>query len=109
MKAVIKTGGKQYIVKEGDTIKVEKLSLSPGKKVEFKEVLMIEGEKGSKVGTPFIKGASVKGEVLEEGKDKKIIVYKYKSKKGYHKKKGHRQPYTLVKIVSIIDGKDKIK
>jgi large subunit ribosomal protein L21 len=97
MKAVIETGGKQYYVSEGSVIYVEKLDSEKGKTVKFDKVLMID----SKVGTPYISGASVEGEVLKNGKNKKIIVYKYNQKKNYHKKQGHRQPYTKVEIKSI--------
>lgn len=102
MFAVIKTGGKQYKVKEGDTIKVEKLDLEEGKPVEF-EALLIADEEGKdvKVGTPTVSGAKVKGKILGEGKAKKINVIKYKSKSRYRKKTGHRQPFTEIKIESI--------
>lgn len=100
MYAIIETGGKQYRVSEGDVIKVEKLGLEAGAKVTFENVLFI-GDKTIKVGTPTIKGAKVTGEVLGEGRAKKVIVYKYKPKKGFHKKNGHRQPFTEVKITKI--------
>ncbi len=100
MYAIIATGGKQYKVSEGDVIKVEKLGVAEGEKYTFDHVLMInDGE--VKVGTPTVSGASVEASVVEEGRDKKIIVYKYKRKLGYHKKNGHRQPYTKVKIEKI--------
>ena len=100
MYAIIATGGKQYKVSEGDVIKVEKLGVAEGEKYTFDQVLMInDGE--VKVGTPTVSGASVEASVVEEGRDKKIIVYKYKRKLGYHKKNGHRQPYTKVKIEKI--------
>ena len=98
MKAVIETGGKQYYVSEGSVIYVEKLDSEKGKTVKFDKVLMID----SKVGTPYISGASVEGEVLENVTNKKIIVYKYNQKKNYHKKQGHRQPYTKVEIKKIV-------
>ena len=98
MKAVIETGGKQYYVSEGSVIYVEKLDSEKGKTVKFDRVLMID----SNVGTPYINGASVEGEVLKNGKNKKIIVYKYNQKKNYHKKQGHRQPYTKVEIKKIV-------
>lgn len=97
MKAVIKTGGKQYYVTEGSVIYVEKLDVEESKKVEFTEVLMVDGN----VGTPTIKGAKVIGEVVKNGKQKKVIVYKYNAKKKYRKKQGHRQPYTKVEIKEI--------
>ncbi|MBR3523527.1 MAG: 50S ribosomal protein L21 [Bacilli bacterium] len=98
MKAVIETGGKQYYVSEGSVVYVEKLDSEAGKTVKFDKVLMID----SKVGTPYISGASVEGEVLKQGKNKKIIVYKYNQKNNYHKKQGHRQPYTKVEIKKIV-------
>jgi len=100
MYAIIATGGKQYKVAEGDIIKVEKLSLEAGQTVTFEEVLVVN--KGELVvGNPTVANASVSATVVEEGKNKKIIVYRYKRKSGYHKKNGHRQPYTKVKIEKI--------
>jgi len=101
MYAVIETGGKQYRVQEGDVISVEKLGLIEGEKASFDKVLMVSGETGVKDGNPFVEGASVAATVLEEGRGKKVIVYKYKAKKGYHKKNGHRQYFTKLKIDSI--------
>ncbi len=101
MYAVIETGGKQYRVQEGDVISVEKLGLIEGEKASFDKVLMVSGETGVKAGNPFVEGASVAATVLEEGRGKKVIVYKYKAKKGYHKKNGHRQYFTKLKIDSI--------
>lgn len=100
MYAIIRTGGKQYKVSEGDEIKIEKLDREVGDKVEF-EVLMLCGEEGVKVGKPVVEGASAKAEVVSQGKGKKVIVFKYKPKKDSRKKQGHRQPYTTVKINSI--------
>ena len=97
MFAIIETGGKQYKVSEGDELFVEKLDVEAEGEVVFDKVLMVEG----KVGTPYVEGATVKATVVKHGKGKKIIVYKYKSKKNYHKKQGHRQPYTKVKVVAI--------
>ena len=97
MKAVIETGGKQYFVEEGSIIYVEKLESEAGKKVEFDKVLMVN----DKVGYPYLTGAVVTGEVVKHGKNKKIIVYKYNSKKNYRRKQGHRQPYTKIEIKSI--------
>ena len=97
MKAVITTGGKQYYVSEGDVIYVEKLDLEEGAKVDFEQVLMVD----NKVGTPYLDGAKVTGTVLKNGKQKKVVVYKYNAKKKYRKKQGHRQPYTKVEIKSI--------
>ncbi len=99
MYAIIETGGKQYKVSEGDTIKVEKLSAEAGDTVKFDEVLAIGGDK-LLVGDD-VKSASVSATVVENGKGKKVIVYRYKRKSGYHKKNGHRQAYTQVKIDKI--------
>ncbi|MFW5992434.1 MAG: 50S ribosomal protein L21 [Halanaerobiaceae bacterium] len=101
MYAVIKTGGKQYRVEEGRFIKVEKLTVEEGDTVEFDKVLTVVDEDGPKFGRPFLEGARVTGTVLEQGKNKKIIVFKYRRKKRYRKKTGHRQPYTKVLIESI--------
>ena len=101
MYAVIMTGGKQYQVKEGDILNVEKLMVEAGSTVDFDQVLMISGEEGTKIGNPVVEGAKVSAEVIEHGKAKKIVVFKYKAKKGYKKKQGHRQPFTKIKINSI--------
>ncbi|MBP2025449.1 50S ribosomal protein L21 [Peptoniphilus stercorisuis] len=101
MYAVIETGGKQYTVKVGETVKVEKLNANEGEKVTFDKVLFIAGD-DVKVGAPYVEGSKVEGEVIKQAKDKKIVVYKYKSKKNERTRKGHRQPYTLVKIDNII-------
>lgn len=100
MSAVIKTGGKQYRVSEGDQIKVEKLDKEQGETVEFDRVLLLDDDR-TEVGHPFLADVTVKGEVLEQGKGEKIIVFKYKPKERYKKKKGHRQPYTKVEIKKI--------
>lgn len=100
MYAIIQSGGKQYKVSSGDSISVEKLDADIGEKVSF-DVLLTSGEKGVNVGTPFVKGAKVTGEVVEQYKDKKLVVFRYKAKKNVRKKQGHRQPYTLVKITEI--------
>ena len=98
--AVIAACGKQYKVSEGDVIKVEKLGVADGETVTFDKVLLVsDGE--TVIGNPTIAGASVTASVVCEGKDKKVIVYKYKRKTGYHKKNGHRQLFTKVKIESI--------
>ena len=100
MYAIIATGGKQYKVAEGDIIMVEKLGLDAGSAVTFDQVLAVsDGE--LTVGCPTVAGATVSGTVVKEGKAKKFIVYKYKRKPGYHKKNGHRQLYTQVKIEKI--------
>jgi len=101
MQAVIATGGKQYWVKEGDIIRVEKIDQEKGKKIEFNQVLMVNKEGEYIIGRPLVEKAKVSGKVLNQGKAKKIIVFKYKSKKKYRKKTGHRQPYTEVLIEKI--------
>lgn len=100
MYAIIATGGKQYKVTEGDVIKVEKLGAQKDSVVTFDQVLAVNNGE-LKIGTPTVAGATVKATVVEEGRDKKVIVYKYKRKTGYHKKNGHRQAYTKVKIDAI--------
>ncbi len=100
MYAIIATGGKQYKVAEGDVLKVEKLGAEEGAQVTFDQVLAVNND-GIVLGTPTVAGASVSATVLENGKGKKVIVYRYKRKSGYHKKNGHRQAYTQVKIDKI--------
>ena len=100
MYAVIATGGKQYKVSEGDIITIEKLGVDAGEKVTFDQVLAVSGD-DLKVGNPTVSGATVEASVVKEGRAKKVIVYKYKRKTGYHKKNGHRQAYTQVKIEKI--------
>ena len=101
MYAVIKTGGKQYRVQQGDVIFVEKLNAQADEAVTFDEVLLVGDADQSKVGTPVVDGAKVEGKVLAQVKGKKIVVYKYKAKKNERKKQGHRQPYTKVEITAI--------
>ena len=100
MYAIIRTGGKQYNVSVGDEVLVEKLNAEVGEEVSF-EVLMLADDSGIKIGTPVVEGVSAKAEVVEHGKGKKVIVFKYKPKKNYRKKQGHRQPYTKVEITAI--------
>ncbi len=100
MYAVIETGGKQYRVQEGDVITVEKLNVEAGQVVTFDKVLVLGEGKDVKVGTPYL-DAAVTGTVVENGKGQKVIIFKYKAKKDYRKKQGHRQPYTMVKIESL--------
>ena len=100
MYAIIATGGKQYKVAEGDIIKVEKLGCEAGAAVSFDQVLAVNNGE-LKVGNPTVAGATVSATVVEEGRGKKVIVYKYKRKTGFHKKNGHRQAYTKVKIEKI--------
>ena len=100
MYAVIATGGKQYKVLEGDVIKVEKLGVEAGQTYTFDKVLLVSGDE-VKVGAPTVEGATVEADVIGDTKGKKVIVYKYKRKTGYHKKNGHRQQLTAVKITKI--------
>lgn len=100
MYAIIATGGKQYKVSEGDVIRVEKLGVEADEKVTFDQVLLVS-DSDVKVGNPTVANASVDATVLSNGRAKKVIVYKYKRKSGYHKKNGHRQAYTEVKIDKI--------
>lgn len=101
--AIIETGGKQYMVSAGDTVKIEKISgdFKPGDKVTFDNVLMVDNGADTTVGMPFIKGAKVQGEISKIGRAKKVTVIKYKAKSNYFKKRGHRQPFFEVKISSI--------
>lgn len=101
MLAVIKTGGKQYKVKEGDFISVEKLSLDPGAKVEITDVLMVENDGNTKVGTPNVENASVSASVIEHKKRKTVLIFKKSRRKNYRRKNGHRQVMTILKIDSI--------
>ena len=108
MIAVIHTGGKQYLVSPGNKIKIEKIEEKEGSEVSFDKVLLFEDDKGSiSIGTPYLEKVEVKGKVLSEGKDKKKIVFKYKPKKRYKVKKGHRQPFTEVEIKEISVAKSK--
>lgn len=101
MYAVIATGGKQYRVSEGDVIFIEKLPGEVDESLVFTEVLTVVSDGEVKVGAPFLEGAKVTGKVVKQGKNKKILVYKYKSKANYRRKQGHRQPYTKVSIEKI--------
>ncbi len=100
MYAIIATGGKQYKVSEGDIITIEKLGANAGEEVVFDQVLAVSDDK-LVVGQPTVAGATVTADVIGEGRAKKVIVYKYKRKSGYHKKNGHRQSYTKVQIKAI--------
>ena len=97
MYAIIETGGKQYRVQEGDVVRVEKLDIAAGETIKFDKVLLIADDGNLKVGKPYVEGT-----VENQGKAKKIIIFKYKPKKDYRKKQGHRQPYTQVKIEKIV-------
>jgi large subunit ribosomal protein L21 len=102
--AVIRTGGKQYRVTPGDVIRVEKLAGEPGAAVEFTEVLMTGEEGAVHVGTPLLAGARVTGEVIQQGKAKKILVFKKKRRKNYRRHQGHRQQFTAVRVTTIETG-----
>ena len=99
--AVIKTGGKQYIVRPGQKLKIEKLPIEEGKEVVFEEVLLVDDGKKTEFGSPTIEGAKVKGKLLKQAKAKKVIILKFKAKKREKTKKGHRQPYSEVEILKI--------
>lgn len=104
MLAVIKTGGKQYIVAPGKKIRIEKISEKEGSEVTFSEVLLLQKGKTLEIGTPLVKGAKVIGKIIGHGKAKKIIIFKYKPKKRYKVKKGHRQPFTEIEILRIVSS-----
>lgn len=101
MYAVIETGGKQYQVKEGDVIFIEKLSAEADETVTFDKIVAVGAEDGIKIGTPYVDGATVEAKVIKNGKAKKITVFTYKPKKGEKRKQGHRQPYTQVRIEAV--------
>ena len=101
MYAIIQTGGKQYKVTEGEMVKVEKLPVEVGDKVTLDQVLMLQDDNGTKIGDPLVVGAKVSAAVLEQGRGKKITVYKYKKRKNQRKKQGHRQAYTRLLIEKI--------
>ena len=101
MYAVIKTGGKQYRVAEGDVLNVEKLNAEAGSEVVFDEVLTVVNDADVKIGQPVVEGAKVTAKVVEQGKGEKILVFKYKAKSNYRKRQGHRQPFTKVEISKI--------
>ncbi|MFV0504595.1 MAG: 50S ribosomal protein L21 [Lachnospirales bacterium] len=101
MYAIIETGGKQFKVEEGIEIQVEKLGVAAGETFTFDKVLAVSNEKGTEFGKPYLSNATVTASVIGDGKGKKVIVYKYKPKKGFHKKNGHRQPFTALKIDKI--------
>jgi len=101
MYAIIQTGGKQYKVTEGEMVKVEKLEAEAGDKITLDQVLMLKDDNGTKIGNPLVAGAKITAEVLEQGRGKKITVYKYKKRKNQRKKQGHRQAYTKIMIEKI--------
>lgn len=100
MHAIIETGGKQYKVAEGDTLFIEKLDQEAGDAIVFDKVLAILGDE-AKIGTPLVEGATVDASIVKNGKGKKVMIFKYKPKKGYRRRQGHRQPYTKVQIGKI--------
>jgi large subunit ribosomal protein L21 len=102
MYAVIQSGGKQYRVEPGDTLVVEKLTGEMGDPVEFNEILMLSRDGSVALGHPFVEGARVTGEIVEQGRGEKLIVYKFKRRKNYRRKNGHRQDYTAVKISEVV-------
>ncbi len=102
MYAIIETGGKQYKVQEGDSVRIEKLDLVEGDAVTFDKVLFLSNEDGVSVGKPYLEGVTVDAVVEAQGKAKKIIVFKFKPKIDYRRKQGHRQPYTQIKIEKIV-------
>ena len=102
MFAVIKTGGKQYTVKEGDVFNVEKIEAQAGDNYTFNEVLLVSDDNAPKVGTPFVSGAAVEVEVIAHGKADRVYIFKKKSRKDYRKRQGHRQQFTKVKVTKIV-------
>lgn len=99
--AVIRTGGKQYRVSAGDTVRVEKLPGDRGGKVVFDQVLLVGEEASTKVGEPLVEGAKVEGEIVQQGRGEKLVVFKFRRRKRYRRKAGHRQSYTAVKIIQV--------
>lgn len=100
MYAIVTTGGKQYKVSQDEVINVEKLDAKVGDKINLDVMMLVDGDKVTN-GNPLVKGAEVVAEVVEQGKEEKVVVFKYKAKKNYRRKQGHRQPYTSLKIVSV--------
>lgn len=101
MYALVDINGKQYKAEKGAKLKIDRIPRQTGEKIEFKSVLLVSGSDEVKVGTPYVDGVSVKATVTDHGKDKKIVVFKYKKRKGYRKKYGHRQPYSVITIEDI--------
>lgn len=104
MYAVIRTGGKQYRVEEGDVVKIEKIDGDRGSELTFDDVLLVGNDDETHVGTPTVAGASVSGTIVEQDRDKKIVVFKFRRRKNYIRKQGHRQSYTRVRISGIAAG-----
>ena len=101
MYAIIETGGKQYRVMEGDTVHVEKLNIEQGQTVKLESIIAVSDENGVVIGAPYVAGATVEATVVEHGKGAKVVIYKFKRKKDYRKKQGHRQPFTEVVVTAI--------
>jgi len=101
MYAVVEMGGQQFKVKEGDAVKVEKIEGDEGQSVSFDKILLIMSESGNKIGTPYVEGASVEGQILAQARHRKVLVFKYKRRKGYQKLQGHRQRFTKIRITKI--------
>ncbi|HPM78891.1 MAG TPA: 50S ribosomal protein L21 [bacterium] len=101
MYALIETGGQQFKVQEGQTIKVERIEGEVGAQIELDKVLLVRSDSDVKVGAPYLNGAKVLGEIVAQDRNKKVVIFKYKRRKDYHKKVGHRQPYTALKITKI--------
>ncbi|HEY4487712.1 MAG TPA: 50S ribosomal protein L21 [Candidatus Paceibacterota bacterium] len=99
--AIIETGGKQYVVTDGSVLTIEKVPAEKGGKITFDKVLLVDDGKEVRLGTPHVSGAKVTGELIKEGRDKKVTVIRYRQKSRYFKKKGHRQPYAKVKITTL--------
>jgi len=104
--AIFETGGKQYKASKGDIVFVEKLDGDPGKLVSFDALVVADGD-DIKIGTPTVEGAKVRAKIVEHGKEKKVVTFKYKPKRNFRKKQGHRQPFTKIRITSIGVGKEK--
>ncbi|MBW2732358.1 MAG: 50S ribosomal protein L21 [Deltaproteobacteria bacterium] len=101
MYAVVKTGGKQYRVAEGDVIKVEKLEAQLGATIELDQVLMVADDESLQLGHPIVEGAKVSAEIVDQDRDRKVLIFKYRRRKRYRRKAGHRQPFTALKIIGI--------
>jgi large subunit ribosomal protein L21 len=101
MYAIIRTGGKQYRVREGTRLAIEKLDAEPGATVEFDQVLLVSGDTGVRIGAPYLEGSKVTAIVQEQGKGRKVGVVKFRRRKGYKRMKGHRQPYTRIQVTGI--------
>jgi large subunit ribosomal protein L21 len=103
MYALVEIKGKQYKAEKGATLNVDKIKKEKGDKVEFKSVLLVSDKNDVKIGAPYVKGVKIQAQIEDHGKNKKIIVYKYKRRKDYHRKKGHRTQFTTIRITDIID------